>query len=83
MKNAKSIRALFAFPNFTAASKLVGKFGDQYARVIQPPEAEKRSSINHSDRVTAGIVHCDAEMQAVAFAGLPLRACDRLPDCLR
>ena len=35
MKNPKSIRALFAFPGFNASSKLVGKFGDRYARVIQ------------------------------------------------
>ena len=34
MKNPKSIRALFAFPGFNASSKLVGKFGDRYARVI-------------------------------------------------
>ena len=30
MKNPKSTRALFAFPGFTVASKLVGKFGDRY-----------------------------------------------------
>ena len=35
MKNPKSIRALFAFPGSTAASKVLGLFGDRYARVIQ------------------------------------------------
>ena len=35
MKNPRSIRALFALPGFTATSKLVGVFGDRYARVIQ------------------------------------------------
>lgn len=34
MENPKSIRALFALPGFTASSKLVGVFGDRYARVI-------------------------------------------------
>ena len=31
----ESIRALFAFPGFTASSKLLGVFADRYARVIQ------------------------------------------------
>ena len=34
MKNPKTIRALFAFPGFTASAKLQGIFGDRYARVI-------------------------------------------------
>ena len=45
MKNPKSTRALFAFPGFTVASKLVGKFGDRYARVIQLKRRKKRPSV--------------------------------------
>ena len=42
MKNPKSIRALFAFPGFYASSKLVGVFGDRYARVIQLKRRKKQ-----------------------------------------
>jgi hypothetical protein len=45
MKNPKSIRALFAFPGFTAASKLAGVFGDRYARVIQLKRRKKQLSV--------------------------------------
>ena len=45
MKNLKSIRALFAFPGFNASSKLVGKFGDRYARVIQLKRRKKQPSV--------------------------------------
>ena len=45
MKSPKSIRALFAFPGFTAASKLVGKFGDRYARVIQLKRRKKQPTV--------------------------------------
>ena len=42
MKNPKTIRALFAFPGFTASSRLVGVFGDRYARVIQLKRRKKQ-----------------------------------------
>ena len=42
MKNPKSIRALFALPGFTALSKLVGVFGDRYARVIHLKRRKKQ-----------------------------------------
>jgi hypothetical protein len=45
MKNPKSIRALFAFPGFTASSKLAGRFGDRYARVIQLKRRKKQPSV--------------------------------------
>ncbi len=45
MKHPKSIRALFAFPGFTASSKLVGRFGDRYARVIQLKRRKKQPSV--------------------------------------
>ena len=45
MKNPKSIRELFAFPGFTASSKLVGIFGDRYARVIQLKRRKKQASV--------------------------------------
>ena len=44
MKNPQSIRALFALPGFVAASKLVGVFGDRYARVIRLKRRKKRPS---------------------------------------
>jgi hypothetical protein len=46
MKNPKSIRALFAFPGFTASSKLVGVFGDRYARVIQFKRQKKQPFVH-------------------------------------
>ena len=45
MKNPKSIRALFAFPGFTTASKLLGVLGDRYARVIQLKRRKKQPSV--------------------------------------
>ena len=45
MKHPKSIRALFAFPGFTASSRLVGKFGDRYARLIQLERRKKQPSV--------------------------------------
>ena len=53
MKNPKSIRALFAFPGFYASSKLVGVFGDRYARVIKLKRRKKQ--------LAALIVATDAE----------------------
>jgi hypothetical protein len=54
MKNPKSIRALFAFPGFTAASKLVGVFGDRYARVIQLKRRKKQLSVRTVDTSAGG-----------------------------
>ena len=34
MNNPTSIRALFSLPGFVAASRLIGVFGDCYARVL-------------------------------------------------
>ena len=45
MKDPKSIRALFAFPGFAASSKLVGVFGDRYARVIRLKRQKKQRSV--------------------------------------
>lgn len=45
MNNPKTIRSLFAFPGFTAASKLEGVFGDRYARVIQLKRRKKQPSV--------------------------------------
>ena len=45
MNNPKSIRTLFALPGFTAASKLVGIFGDRYARVIKLKRRKKQLSV--------------------------------------
>lgn len=45
MKKPKSIRDLFVFPGFTASSKLVGIFGDRYARIIQLKRRKKQASV--------------------------------------
>ena len=45
MKNPKSIQSLFAFPGFTASSKLAGVFGDRYARVIRLKRRKKQPSV--------------------------------------
>ena len=55
MKNPKSIRALFAFPGFNASSKLVGKFGDRYARVIQLKRRKKQPSVVTVVSAAAGV----------------------------
>ena len=69
MKNPKSIRALFAFPGFTAASKLVGVFGDRYARVIQLKRRKKRPSVRTVDTAAGD----------VTTNGLCVYAISRLP----
>ncbi len=45
MKNPRSKRALFAFPGFSPASKLVGVFGDRYARVILLKRRKRQPSV--------------------------------------
>ena len=42
MKNPRTIRTLFALPGFTAALKLVGVYGDRYARIIQLTRRKKQ-----------------------------------------
>ncbi len=49
MKNPETIRSLFAFPGFTAASKLAGVFGDRYARIIQLKRRKKQPSVRTVD----------------------------------
>ncbi len=55
MKNPKTIRALFAFPGFTASAKLQGIFGDRHARVIQLKRRKKQLSV-HTVVTAAGDV---------------------------
>ena len=55
MKNPRSIRTLFAFPGFTATSKLVGIFGDRYARVIQLKRRKKQLSVRTVDTGAGGV----------------------------
>ncbi len=45
MKNPKTIRSLFAIPGFMANARLVGVFGDRYARVIQLKRRKKQPSV--------------------------------------
>jgi len=45
MKNPTTIRALFVFPGFTAASNLLGVFGDRYVRVIQLKRRKKQRAV--------------------------------------
>ncbi len=54
MKNPTSIRALFAFPGFTAASKLMGVFGDRYTRVIPLKRRKKQPSVRTVDTDAGG-----------------------------
>ena len=56
MKPPESIRALFAFPGFTASSKLVGVFGDRYARVIQLKRRKKQPSVCTVDIAAGGVM---------------------------
>ena len=42
MKKPTTIRSLFALPGFVASSKLVGVFGDRYARVIKLSRRKKQ-----------------------------------------
>jgi hypothetical protein len=53
MKNPTSIRALFSLPGFVAASRLVGFFGDRYARVIVLQRRKKRRSARSVASVAA------------------------------
>ena len=46
MKGPKSIRALFSFPGFVAASALKGVFGDRYARVMVLRRRNKEALLN-------------------------------------
>ena len=55
MKNPKSIRALFAVPGFTAASKLVGVFGDRYACVVQLQRRKKQPCVRTADIAAGGV----------------------------
>ena len=55
MKDPQSIRALFAFPGFTVSSKLVGVYGDRYARVIQLKRRKKQPSVCPVDIATGGV----------------------------
>ena len=50
----ESIRALFAFPGFTASSKLLGVFADRYARVIQLKTRKKQPFVYTVDIAAGG-----------------------------
>jgi len=66
MKNPRSIRALFAFPGFTAASKLVGVFGDRYARVIQLRRRKKRPSVRTVDTAAGDVTTTHSSIHIAA-----------------
>ena len=55
MKNPKTIRALFAFPGFTASAKLQGIFGDRHARVIQLKRRKKQLSVHTVVTAAGGV----------------------------
>lgn len=44
MHNPTSLRALFSLPGFVAASRLLGVFGDRYARVLVLRRRKKQRS---------------------------------------
>ena len=56
MKNPQSIRTLFAFPGFTVSSKLVGVYGDRYARIIRLEEVV-HPEVVHPEVVHPEVVH--------------------------
>ena len=45
MHNPTSLRALFSLPGFVAASRLLGVFGDRYARVLVLRRRKKNSDL--------------------------------------
>jgi hypothetical protein len=69
MESPQSIRALFSFPGFTASSKLVGVFGDRYARVIQLKRRKKQPFVCTVD-IAAGVV-MTKRLFAYAISRLP------------
>ena len=54
MKNPKSIRTLFTLPGFVASSKLVGLFGDRYARIVR---LRRRKKLLFARAVDSGVAH--------------------------
>ena len=53
MKNPTSIRALFSLPGFVAASRLIGVFGDRYARILVLRRRKKRHAARSVATVAA------------------------------
>ena len=53
MKNPRSIRTLFSLSGFVAASRLVGFFGDRYARVLVLRRRKKRRAARSVGTVAA------------------------------
>ena len=54
VKNPKSIRTLFTLPGFVANSKLAGRFGDRYARIVR---LRRRKKLQFARTVDAGVAH--------------------------
>jgi|GEM_PF-1139292 hypothetical protein len=69
MNPPESIRALFAFPGFTASSKLLGVFGDRYARVIQLKRRKKQPFVCTVDIAAGGVM--TKRLFAYAISRLP------------
>ena len=59
MKKHRTIAALFSFPGFVASARLVGVFGDRYARVIKLRRRKKRRCVRSADSVV-GVAMTDA-----------------------
>ena len=70
MKNPTSIRALFSLPSFVAASRLVGFFGDRYARVLVLRRRKKLYAARSVDTVAAvATTHAPAVPATSRLAG--------------
>ncbi len=54
MKNFKTIRSLFTMPGFVANARLVGIFGDRYARVIGLKRRKKQPDVRTVDTDAGG-----------------------------
>jgi hypothetical protein len=54
MHNPTSLRALFSLPGFVAASRLLGVFGDRFARVLVLRRRKKQRFVRSVDTGAAG-----------------------------
>ena len=65
MKNPKSIRTLFTLPGFNASSKLMGLFGDRYARIVRLRRGKKLRFALTVDTGVAHVTICDVFMPVI------------------
>jgi len=70
MHNPTSLRALFSLPGFVAPSRLLGVFGDRYARVLVLRRRKKRRSARSVDTGAAvAMINAPAVLATSRLAG--------------